>query len=130
MNSNFSPQSSTPSPQSQDAATSATNTQSTPTTTKSRFLKNLLPLSLTIFLTYSITTFSWYFYNISNTLKPSPTPYIISHHPKPGHPWILEAYWTEKQLWIPITSYHSSITAFDVRDRLTTGEIQLRDLIY
>lgn len=64
-----------------------------------------------------------------NSLRtPEPAHYIVSHHPRPGYPWIVERWWSAEQIWVPLKLYHNSITAFDVRDRLNSGELKPLDL--
>jgi hypothetical protein len=66
-----------------------------------------------------------------NSLRtPQPGHYIVSHHPRSGYPWIVERWWFDEQLWVPLKLYHNRITAFDVRDRLNSGELKPIDLLH
>jgi hypothetical protein len=50
---------------------------------------------------------------IQQLVTREPEVYCISHHPFAGYPWILEIWWKDKLLWVPLVAYHTRTAAED-----------------
>lgn len=55
--------------------------------------------------------------------------YIMSHNPR-GGPWIVEIWWKDKEIWIPLTAYNSKLAAYDVIKQLESGGTKAREIYW
>lgn len=65
---------------------------------------------------------------ISDKATDESSTYIISHFPRAGEPWTVEKYWRQSEIWVALVSYSSRTAAEDVKVRLESGELKVRDL--